>query len=268
MKILALTAVNLNSKYLSCVPYFIDFWLSLKPERRSITYVPKVMVMADSLPKELESYKRWCEVFPLDSTIPSAFGSQAVRILQPSMESADYVITTDVDMLPLSDRVFQAALDEVEAGVQFVVCRDVLPKGQYAICYNLASPNAWREVSGIKSLEEVHSSLIEMLKRIPEGSNYSGDHGGEGWFTDQEVLFSMVNDFEAKGGRVAKLRDKQTRHKRLDRLFMPFPISWLFLPGLYWKLFTDYHVHHPIDRYEKYLKALEKFRDSGFQRQS
>ena len=255
-------------KYLSCVPYYIDFWLSLQPERRSITYVPKVIVVADSLPNELESYKQWCQVFSLDASLPSTFVSQAVRILQPSLESSDYVITTDVDMFPLSDRVFQSALDEVEAGAEFVVCRDVLPQGQYAICYNLASPKSWRGVNGVRSLEEVNSLLDEIFKSIQLGSEYLGIHGGEGWFTDQKVLFSMISDFETAGGRVAKLRDNHTRHRRLDRLFMPSPISCLFLPTLFWGFFTDYHVHHPIRRYHKYLKALKKFRDLGFQRES
>lgn len=262
MKILALTAVNLNSKYLACVPYFIDFWLSLNPERRQITYVPKVLVMADSLPKELEGYKHWCELFPLSKSLPTTFGSQAIRILQPALEKADFVITTDVDMLPLSDRVFQLALDEIDSGAEFVVCRDVLPKGQFAICYNLASPETWSKVSGVCSAVEVQSSLEEMFNQIANEGDYSGDHGGKGWFTDQEVLFSMVSEFETKGGRVAKLQDQQTGHRRLDRLFMPFPLSWLFLPALSMKFFTDYHVHHPIHRYEKYLKEVKRFRDS------
>jgi hypothetical protein len=259
--VLALTAVNLNEKYLACVPSFIEFWLTLRSERLAVAYEPKVLVIANALPAELERYREWCEVLTVHEGISSTFGSQMVRILYPSVEDADLVLTTDVDMLPISDRVFQRAIGELEKGAEFVICRDVLAPGQYPICYNIASPGVWRQLNGIGSHRDLHSNLKSLFERFSDGVLYMGTHGGSGWFADQEVLYSLVEEFKSQGGRVAKLSDKQTSHLRLDRLFMPFPINWLLIPALLLGLFTDYHVHHPVSRYKLYLKVVRNLRD-------
>jgi len=256
LKITALTAVNLNKKYLSCVPFFIDFWLSMSSDVDSLNFTPKVLVIAKSLPAELEPYRQWCEIFEVDSSISSSFVSQAVRILQPSLEDADYVITTDADMLPLGNRVFQAALNSIRNGAEFVVCRDVLDKGQFPICYNLASPETWRKVNGIRSQVDVRNELSKMLQGLRQKGGYKGDHGGLGWFADQTHLFSMVSKFEALGGQVARLKDRDTNHHRLDRLFMPFPLNWLALLWVSRGYFTDYHVHHPVGKFKKYISKV------------
>jgi len=263
LKILALTAVNLNDKYLSCVPYYIEFWLSLKSTVPAVSYVPKVLVMADALPESLQKYSQWCELFDLKYTVSSTFGSQAARILQPSLEKADLVLTTDVDMLPLSDQVLQKAIEAINLGADYIICRDVLARGQYPICYNLASPDVWAQVNGAHTEIEVKRRLQDWFGSLGIGGAYSGNHGGVGWFADQEKLFQMVEDFEKRGGKVAKLKDRDTGHRRLDRLFMPFPINWIFLPAVKNRFFTDYHVHHPIARYKRYLGAVLRMRNDS-----
>ena len=262
MKIVALTAVNTNPKYLSCVPFFIDYWLSLKPVDRNVVYVPKVLVVANELPVELNGYSEWCELLPIRHDISSTFVSQAVRILSPALEESNFVLTTDVDMLPMSDRVFQSGLDAIHKGADFIVCRDVLTNNQYPICYNLASPEVWMRVNGMKSIEEVFSQLSDWFAGVAENGSYRGDHGGSGWFADQERLYDLVNAFEHLGGRVVKLVDKQTKHKRLDRLFLPFPLNWLSLPLVSMGFFTDYHVHHPVRKHRRFIMAVQKMRDS------
>jgi hypothetical protein len=263
VKVLALTAVNLNTKYVSCVPFFIEFWLSLKSTTPGVSFVPKVLVIADELPESLHKYSRWCEVLDLNKEISSTFASQAVRILQPSLEEADFVITTDVDMLPMSDRIFQKAINAINLGAEFVVCRDVLPVGQYPVCYNIASPEVWARVNGTRTQLDLVQKLQVWFESLKAGYSYSGEHGGEGWFTDQERLFELVNEFENQGGNVTRLKDRDTGHRRLDRLFMPFPINWIFVPAVKSRYFTDYHVHHPVAKYKKYLRALLSMRDGS-----
>jgi hypothetical protein len=263
VKVLALTAVNLNTKYVSCVPYFIEFWLSLKTTTPGVSFVPKVLVMAEELPESLHKYSRWCEVFYLNREISSTFSSQAVRILQPSLEEADYVLTTDVDMLPMSDRVFEKAINALNLGAEFVVCRDVLPVGQYPVCYNIAAPKVWARINGTRTQFDVVQKLQTWFESLKAGYSYAGEHGGAGWFTDQERLFELVNEFENEGGKVTKLKDRDTGHRRLDRLFMPFPINWIILPAIKNRYFTDYHVHHPVANYRKYLRAVLRMRDGS-----
>ena len=264
MKIVVLTAVNTNAKYLSCVPLFIDFWRSLKSTDNSVTYVPKVLVIASEIPEELLEYSPWCQLWNVDSEISSVFASQAIRILYPAVEECDFVLTTDVDMLPLSDRMFDSSINAIRVGAQFVVCRDVLQNQQYPICYNLASPQVWQSVNGVYSKRDINVRLSTWFEGIAGDKNYLGDHGGAGWFTDQEKLFQMVKVFEQEGGQVTKFADKTTKHRRLDRLFMPFPFNWLFLPAVFQGVFTDYHIHHPAIKNIRYINQVKRFRDHGF----
>jgi hypothetical protein len=256
VKILALTAVNLNKKYISCVPYFIDFWLGLKSSQSDISFEPKVIVIANELPSELKKYSQWCELYISPTDLSSVFISQNIRTLQPSLESANYVITTDVDMLPLHAGVFHTALDEVSNGADIVICRDVLGSDQYPICYNVASPAIWKKITQVKCIEDIDQELLHRYEKISNGIKYEGQHGGSGWFTDQECLFEQINAFEKLGGRVKKLSDRETGHRRLDRLYHPFPINWLLLPLVSFGFFSDYHVHHPIGLHKRYVKAV------------
>ena len=254
LQVIALTAVNLNQKYLACVPTFIDFWLELNRTQNAVEYIPKVVVVAKTLPKELERYSSWCELREEPSSVSSIFVSQVVRILQPSLEVADFVLTTDVDMLPLSDAVYEKALESITEGAEFVVCRDVLKKGQYPICYNIASPSAWRRLNNVLSEQMLVGVLSKRFKQL---DSYSGERGGRGWFKDQEFLYDMVSDFESKGGVVTKLGDGLSKHRRFDRLFTPFPLNWIALVALIFGSFTDYHVHHPIRKYSRFIRAVK-----------
>lgn len=267
VSVLALTAVNLKEKYLSCVPFFIDFWLDISSRSAEINYVPKVLVIASEFPAVLEEYRAWCELFQPEIPLPSTFCSQAVRVLQPSLEGADFVLTTDVDMLPLDDRVFKKALHEISLGADFVVCRDVLPTGQFPICYGFASPETWAKITGIRSSNHANKQLAELFSELSRSDDYLEEHGGFGWYSDQEYLYRVVTQFEHAGGRVARLTDQDTRHKRLDRLYLPFPLSWFILPLVYLGAFSDYHVHHPVERHRTYVSAV-KFTVRRFRKRS
>ena len=256
MLVIALTAVNLDPKYLSCVPNYIDFWLSLNSRTSEKKYLPKVLVIADALPPELERQSEFCEVIrPVDG-VSSVFVSQTIRVYFPAFMVADYVITSDVDMFPLDDAVFQRALEEIDGGGEFVVCRDVLEKGQLPICYNISSPPTWQAITGISHISQLANQLSRDFRTLSDNHGYSGTHGGDGWFADQIKLFELVSSFEATGGVVLRLRDAETGHKRLDRISHVFPLNWFALPAVFLGRYTDYHVHHPIARYSRFTKWL------------
>ena len=258
MKILALTAVNLEEKYVSCVPYFINFWLKLKSQRADISFEPKVIVVADKMPIELLAYTKWCELHVGSDEISSVFTSQFIRILKPSLETSDFVITTDVDMFPLSPKIFLKATRALIDGAEIVICRDVLAHGQYPICYTIASPDTWNRVNKVSIADDIDTKLAEVFEATSATGNYQGIHGGSGWFVDQETLFINVTAFQQSGGSVRKLRDHETGHRRLDRLWHPFPINWMLLPFVLFGFFSDYHVHHPVSKNKLYIRAVFK----------
>jgi hypothetical protein len=254
--VVAITAVNLNPRYLDCVPYFVEFWLSHESSSGAFAYEPRIIVIAERLPDLLYPYRKWCVVHSPEPDIPSTFASQNIRLFWPGLEDSDYVLTTDIDMLPLGDTLFHRALSALESGQDFVVCRDVLPEGQYPMCYNIASPRTWRLLTGIGDESDAAARLNALFsKSDPEGA-YTGEHGGIGWFKDQQTLFSLVMSFEARGGSVVRLRDCDTRHRRLDRRLLPSFLSWLALPFANYGFFTDYHIHHPVKRHQRFIDGL------------
>lgn len=258
MEITALTATNLNPKYLSCAKHFVNFWLA-QDSTKDDRYTPLVIVVADELPDELIPIKEYCVLFTPPEGVPDVFCSQFIRALYAPLVKSDLVLTTDIDMFPLSLKVFQFSLkSSVEPMSTFHICRDVLPQGQYAICYNLASPAVWSEVTKVQSLDDVSGLLTqEFDAALNRNKGYEDNHGSIGWFSDQEFLFERVNLFEAsEAGRVIKFVDKQTGHLRLDRIYAPTPLKWLLLPLVVLSLLTDYHVHHPVGKHQRFVWAV------------
>jgi hypothetical protein len=252
-----LSSSDVNPKYLDCVPWFIDFWLNQKSEIPGVTFRPLVLIVADALPPSLEKYSSHCQLVEVD--LPGPFVSQNIRTLFASLVDSDIVATSDIDMLPMNSLLFDVAVsDIVDGGAStFVVLRDVLPAGQYAICYSVAAPSAWGSVFGLKSVSDVRSTLAELFESFESPDRYLGAHGGYGWFIDQEYLFEKVNQ-AADAGRInlTKHKDEETGHVRLDRMVHRGPLKWLAIPAIKKERYSDYHVHYPIAKNTRYLSRL------------
>lgn len=258
MYITALTATNLNPKYLSCAIHFVNFWLAQNSPKIN-NYKPLVIVVAQDLPDELISIRDHCVVFNPPNGLSDVFTSQFVRSLYAPLVKSDLVLTTDVDMFPLSSKVFKYVLQSSPEPLStFHVCRDVLPEGQYAICYNLATPHVWSEVTGVRSLDDVSKALQREFEDAREkNSGYSEDHGATGWYSDQEFLYRTVEFYEKKRkGKVLRFVDEDTRHSRLDRASASSLIKWFLLLRVLLNSLTDYHVHHPVEKNKRYISAV------------
>ena len=259
IEILVLTASDTNQKYLTCVPWFIEFWESMNNAHSSVVFKPLVLVISDSLPEELKKFEQNCKV--ITTQLPSTFVAQNIRSLYAGLADSDYVVTSDIDMLPLNNKVILAGLNKViesKGTNSFAVLRDVLPQGQYAICYSLASPKTWREVFNLHSESDVMTKLSQQFSSI-NSMDYEGQHGGYGWFSDQEFLYETVQSAsESSQISLIKLTDDETGHRRLDRVYHRGPLKWLALFFVRKGRYTDYHVHHPINNNIKYLNALLK----------
>jgi hypothetical protein len=263
LDVTVVTATNLDLKYLDCVPFFIQFWLDSNRGSEH-SYTPLVILVADKVPQELEAFSKYLVLHPPVQGVPDVFISQFIRCLYSPLCRSDLVITSDVDMLPLSTRVFDSIIASRRVDLEsFDVCRDVLGEGQFAICYNIATPSTWKQVVGTKDLSEIDQRISDGFRHsVSVNNGYVPSHGGKGWFSDQEYLYSAVQAFKEGGGLVRKFSDSETSHSRLDRLFLPFPINWFALPWVYFGAFTDYHVHHPIRRYRFFVGVVGKIRNA------
>jgi hypothetical protein len=250
---------SFHPKYLNCVSSYINFWLDQNLSSAN-NYTPLVILVGSEVPDSLSAYKKYIVLQESVEGVSDVFVSQFVRAMYASLCDGDLVITSDIDMLPLStgflDTVIKSRGIQIE---NFDVVRDVLPLGQVPICYNIATPKTWGEVTGIRDFDDLEPRLVsEFSIAALRNSGYTPDHGGTGWFTDQEFLYAALEKLSDSDRRLRRFQDSETGHRRLDRLYMPFPINWLALPLVLMGVFGDYHVHHPIQKHRMYVSAVRK----------
>lgn len=261
MDVAIVSATDLNPKYLACAPWFIQFWLAQKSSIPGVKYVPRVIVVAESLPDVLYPFSEFCELY--NSKLPGSFVAQNIRTMFAGLVREDLAITSDIDMLPLNTKIFDTAISKLNDSMQcyepptFTVIRDVLPAGQFAICYSVASPRAWRDVMNIDSKSDMSAVLDDLFREKVDREEFISEHGGHGWFVDQEILYGNVQKaVAAKKVVLTRMSDEETGHKRLDRIYHRGIIKWLVLPLVQRSYYTDYHVHFPVQRNRKYLGGL------------
>ena len=252
-KIIVLTASNNNERYISCVPFFIKFWLLHQSKNYDLE--PRVVIVAERIPDELLIYSRYLILKSNFEPYDSALVAQTIRLLLPSKLSADYVLISDVDMLPLSRRIVANCLAAVHAEVDFIFYRDVLAENEIPMCYNFGSPSAWRSlIYG----DENYNNYLEILEKELNSRGghdaYSGEHGGRGWTIDQELLWKKMHTNDELS--FLKLKDGDVNFHRLDRVSRIRVVKWLMAPLILFNFFDDYHMHLPVINYSCFIKYL------------
>ena len=257
-----LSASDLNSKYLDCVELYINAWLSI-PIHNQIEFRPKVLIVANSIPDSLQKYSEYLIlVDPKD--MPTAFVAQTSRIIEARNSVANFVMTSDIDMLPLNVD-FESSIihSDLLNDDSFFILRDVLEPGQFPICYNLAKPHVWQLLwSRYEGDTSTPIILREILNEYGGDSAYSGLHGGKGWTIDQQTLWNLVLT-NTERIQFEKFTDRQTAHRRLDRIHHRGLLKWLALPLVLFNFYHDYHVHHPVKLNRKYIGAVIMMRNLG-----
>jgi hypothetical protein len=215
-----------------------------------------VIFVGEELPPALSTFSDHCLVFPTD--IPGPFVAQNVRNFFPAIADFDIIVTSDVDMFPLTSRVIDFALKAVLAdGRNFVVARDVLPRGQFPICYSVGTVNVWRALHPARDRSEIQRALENLFADRITGGGYNGARGGRGWFVDQEHLYRLVEREAAAGSlKAVGFSDTETRHRRLDRDSHDGLLRWRLLVLVALGKFTDYHAHHPVSKNKFFVLAL------------
>lgn len=204
----------------------------------------------------LDKYKKFIKIFT--TSLPSIFVAQNIRTLACAESVFDYAITSDVDMFPISTRIFDQILNDMRnKDNAIVIARDVLSAGQYPICYTIAKPKIWKKLTNDSTnANSIEQKLEKIYKKYIDTEQYVGEHGGNFWFVDQQFLYDSIESYIKSGGLVFKFNDSQTMHRRLDREDHKIPYNWFQLPLLFTSHFTDYHVHHPVSKNIRFIKLV------------
>lgn len=254
------SACDLNPKYLSCIPLFIASW-NLISRASTWDFIPRIALIANEIPTELAPYEKYLELIdPGEFSAP--FVAQNIRLFMGGSSDANLVITSDIDMLPASARLYEYAAKRALIKDSFVIVRDVLPEGEFPICYNVASPEVWRLLFGPnKEVSGPENFLLKVMTSYDPSRQYSGVHGGQGWNIDQQNLYDVVTS-HSQSLNVIKLADSETKHRRLDRIHHRSLFKWVSSFLVPFSYYSDYHVHHPVRENNRfinfYLFMLEK----------
>ena len=238
-----LTAVNENPLYLEFIPIFIKTWNKLYP-----SVDVKIILIAKNIPDEYLNYKDNIILFePIDNVLTS-FTSQFIRLLYPCLLNYENgVMITDMDMLPMNRSYYTENIKDFEND-KFIYLRENIcfEYNEIAMCYNVASPNTWKEIFEINSLEDVRNVISRTFQKntIKEG------HGNTGWSTDQITLYKKVMEWNVKTNNFICCKEKDTGFKRLDRHRFDIndeSIRNNISAGIY----TDYHCFRPMNQYSE-----------------
>ena len=232
-----LVATDTNPLYCDFIPNFVITWKKLLPEADVC-----IVMIADEIPARFREYAPYIHLLPPIPGLHTAFQAQCVRLLFPRhIARNEGVLITDMDMLPMNRSYY---VDSIANAPQdaFVVYRDVCLPGEISMCYNVAHPATWRSVFGTESIET-------LLREWYTNTNYSGEHGGTGWSTDQLILVDRFNKWT---GQKLVLNDRVTNFARLDRVADP-RIFQNRNALRYWierNMFADYHCLRPYSTYK------------------
>ena len=86
-----LTACNENNLYMDFIPIFCETWKKIVPEINII-----IVFISNTIPEELNNYKKYIYLFPPIKNIPTSFQSQCIRIIYPSLLDDAEQITQSV----------------------------------------------------------------------------------------------------------------------------------------------------------------------------
>lgn len=169
---------------------------------------PILILIATEIPKELKEFENEIILFKPIPDIHTAFISQCIRILYPSLFPNDNIIISDMDIYPVSKEYFVDSVKDIPEDKIITYREKCGWANQFPLCYILAKGSTWKEFFNVNSEEDI----IQVLKEwYPKG--YTGEKNCPGWFSDQEKLYEKLNGNE----KLVILGDKKLNFKRLDK---------------------------------------------------
>jgi hypothetical protein len=248
---------NDHPKYFRFVPVFSAAWRYFYPNiKLHIIYTGLSPINLNFL----HQYFDVVEHLPLKIFKDSVLGAQVSRIYYPALIDSDqFVVTTDIDLIPLSSNYYLNVIQEFDEK-SFIVMRNVIAQyKELPIGYNLATSSTWRDVFGVLNHKQFTAKIYSDLRWV----RHDGQHGGKGWNHDQRQLWRFVidrrNKWDADLKRLILLKDDHPgiSFKRLDReqkdslhYFLNTNIEILG------SLYKDYHMPELTDN--EILQILSK----------
>jgi hypothetical protein len=246
----ALVACNEN-------PHYLQFWPYVKRAWWEIVGIPCVMVyIGQTLPDELKDDPA---VIPFASIEgwPTATQAQVIRLLYPALLKCDgAVVLSDMDIIPVQKDFFVDGFQDF-SDEKIISLRGIdEQEKQIYMCYVGATPSTWAHVFNINTVEDVRTCLESWSKMIQS----DGKHGGQGWCTDQHILYNKFKQLIKESPNRVGLLPWISHVELTDRLDRANPVEWYelsdqFMEKLKTKQYVDFHMP-PLQYCEAQLEYI------------
>jgi hypothetical protein len=153
---------------------------------------------------------------------------------------------TDIDMIPMNRTYYTKHIEEFDNS-KFIYLRGVILFNvkQMAMCYNVATPEIWREIFEINTVEDI----INKIKHVAQNNTIRPGHGKQGWSLDQLILYQKVTEWNKKTHNFACVKDTTTGFNRLNRT--SFSLNDAIKKNISRGAYSDYHCYRPMSQYSK-----------------
>jgi hypothetical protein len=182
MKLTTVVAsVNDNPNYYLFIPKQILFWKKI-----NIKFI--AIFVGKQIPDEILSYANNIILWNNNLDLNTSFVAQHLRIYFPALlnlPNDEMVMITDMDMLPTNSNYYCNNLENFSVN-DFIYYRHI-DGNQIYMCYNAAHPSTWKKVFNINSEEDIKNRINSTYN-----TSYNGVPGSNGWFIDQEIMYTML----------------------------------------------------------------------------
>ncbi len=181
MKKYIVLSVNWNPDYLYYLPLTVWAWKKLGWEAIVFYEGPRTdaFVLAKALNPNIE-------IIRSKGPYRSDTLSQVSRLYGACIEPDGYLMTGDIDMLPLSDYW----KPEFEKNDITIWGHDLTGYGNYPICYIGMHATRWVEVMGLSSID-YNEMMNRDLSQIPKAKSEKWE---DYWETDQDLITKRINE--------------------------------------------------------------------------
>jgi hypothetical protein len=244
----ALVACNDN-------PHYLDFWPIVKKAWWDIVGIPCIMIyVAETIPDSLKADPAVIHFQPIQGW-PTATQAQVIRLLYPALLKTDgAVMLSDMDMIPMQAKFFHDGFASFQPD-QFVSLRGIDDaQRQIYICYVGATPQTWRDLFGIRTLEDIKILMSQWAKHNPADGHYDGI----GWCLDQQILYLVIKTWQEQNPYRIGLLPWTSRIPRLDR---GNPEEWLHYSqtlhnNIQANLYIDFHMP-PYKNFKQQIDQIQ-----------
>lgn len=248
-----LTAVNENPLYLKLIPNFIKFWNKFYPN-----VDVKIILISENIPENLILYKNNFILFKPITNMSTIFISQFIRNLYPCiLNYTNGVIITDIDNYPMNNTFFTKNIKDISQD-KWINLRNWVthkkPGSMICMMWQVATPKVWKEVFNINNLQDINKTLTSVYSELDttvyNNINSKKKEKNKTWHIDQLFLYKKVMSWNKKTNKYIALNDKNTKHKRLDRLNF-LHLNDIIKDNIINGTYSDYHCHRSNDKYFK-----------------